>query len=49
MTAASFVEIDPSAILIPMRVHTSFWHIIDVDRSVTWCGLFLSQGSEQRP
>jgi hypothetical protein len=31
-----------------MRVEASLWHIIDAERSLTWCGLFLSQGSERR-
>ena len=31
-----------------MRVDASWWHIIDAQRSLTWCGLFLSQGSERR-
>ena len=44
---APYVDIDPEAILIPMRVETSMWHIIDVERVLTWCGLFLSQGSER--
>jgi hypothetical protein len=44
-----YVEIDPEAILIRMRVDASLWHIIDAERELTWCGLFLSQGSERRP
>ena len=32
-----------------MRVEMSRWHIIDAEREVTWCGLFLSQGSARRP
>jgi hypothetical protein len=44
-----YVEIDPESILIRMRVEVSRWHIIDAERGITWCGLFLSQGSERRP
>jgi hypothetical protein len=44
-----YVEIDPEAILIRMRVDASLWHIVDPERDLTWCGLFLSQGSERRP
>jgi hypothetical protein len=47
VTAPS-VEIDPEAILIRMRVEASKWHIIDAERALTWCGLFLSQGWERR-
>ena len=43
-----YVEMDPEAVLIPMRVDASLWHIINVEQSLTWCGLFLSQGSERR-
>lgn len=46
--AAPYVDIDPGAILIRMRVETSRWHIIDAERALTLCGLFLSQGSQQR-
>ena len=46
---AQYVEIDPEAILIRMRVDRSLWHVIDVERELTWCGLFMSQGSERRP
>lgn len=46
---APYVDIDPEAILIRMRVNASLWHIIDAERALTWCGLFLSQGSERRP
>jgi hypothetical protein len=46
---APYVEIDPAAILIRMRVDASLWHIINVEQALTWCGLFLSQGSERRP
>ena len=49
VTAPYVLEIDPEAIFIRMRVDISWWHIIDVDRELTWCGLFLSQGSERRP
>jgi hypothetical protein len=44
-----FDEIDPEAILIRMRVETSRWHIIDEERELTFCGLFLSQGFGRRP
>jgi hypothetical protein len=27
----------------------SLWHIIDGERALTWCGLFLSHGSERHP
>ncbi len=47
--AAPYVEIDPEGILIRMRVERSRWHIIDAERALTWCSLFLSQGSERRP
>jgi hypothetical protein len=46
---APYVEIDPETILIRMRVAAPLWHIVDAEREVTWCGLFLSQGSERRP
>jgi hypothetical protein len=46
---APYVDIDPEAILIRMRVDPSLWHIIDAERELTWCGLFLSQGSERLP
>ena len=46
---APYVEIDPEGILIPIRAEVSRWHIIDAERGITWCGLFLSQGSERRP
>ena len=49
MTAPYVLEIDPEATLIRMRADISRWHIIDVDRELTWCGLFLSLGSERRP
>ena len=49
MTALYVLEIDPETILIRMRVDISRWHIIDVDRELTWCGQFLSQGGERRP
>ena len=44
-----YVETDPEAILIRMRVDRSLWHITDVEQELTRCGLFLSQGSERRP
>ena len=47
--AAPYVNMDPEAILIRMRVDASQWHIMDPERELTWCGLFLSQGSERRP
>jgi hypothetical protein len=43
-----YVDVDPMAILIRMRVDTSRWHIVDTERELTWCGLFLSQGSDAR-
>jgi hypothetical protein len=46
---APYIDIDPEAILVRMRVETSRWHIIDAERELTWCGLFLSQGSGRRP
>jgi hypothetical protein len=46
---APYPEIDPEAILIRMRVDVSLWHVIDAERDLTWCGLFLSQGSDRRP
>lgn len=46
---APYVEIDPEVILIRMQVEVSRWHIIDAEREITWCGLFLSQGSGRRP
>ena len=49
VVTAPYVAIDPEALLIRMRVHTSLWHVIDPERQITWCGLFLSQGSERRP
>jgi hypothetical protein len=45
---APYVEVDPEAIVVRMRVELSRWHIIDAERGLTWCGLFLSQGSERR-
>jgi hypothetical protein len=42
-------DIDPEAILIRMRVEASRWHIIDEEREITFCGLFLSQGFGRRP
>jgi hypothetical protein len=41
-------DVNPVAILIRMRVDTSRWHIVDSERELTWCGLFLSQGSDTR-
>lgn len=49
VVAAPYVELDPEGILIPMRVELSRWHIVDAELAVTWCGLFVSQGSERRP
>ena len=47
-----YVEIDPQAILIPQHLATeidvSMWHVIDVERAITWCELFLTHGSERR-
>jgi hypothetical protein len=49
---APYVEIDPQAILIPQHLakelDVSMWHVIDVERALTWCDLFLTQGSERR-
>ena len=45
---APYVDVEPKAILVRMRVEISRWHIIDEERALTWCGLFLSQGSERR-
>lgn len=45
---APYVAIDLEAILIRMRADASWRHIIDAERTLTWCGLFLSQGSERR-
>lgn len=42
------IDIDPEAILIRTRIGTSRWHIIDAERTLTWCDLFLSRGSEHR-
>ena len=42
---APYVEIDPEAIQIRMRVDASLWHIVDKEGGVTWCGLFLSQAA----
>ena len=46
---APYVKIDPEGILIRMRVEVSQWHIVDAERVVTRCGLFLSHGNEPRP
>ena len=46
---APFVDIDPEAILVRIRVETSRWHIVDSKRLRTWCGLLLSEGSMRRP
>jgi hypothetical protein len=46
--AAPYIDVDPEAILVRMRVENSRWHIIDEERALTWCGLFLSQGSVRR-
>lgn len=46
---APYVDIDLEAMMIRMRVDASLWHVIDPERELTWCGLFLSQGSERRP
>jgi hypothetical protein len=40
---------DPEAVLIRMRVDVSLWHLVNAEQSLTWCGLFLSQGSARRP
>src|ERR1700761_3850829 len=57
---APYVEIDPQGILIPPSLDGSglrfedlleevpMWHIIDEERALTWCGLFLTQGSDRR-
>jgi len=48
-----YTDIDPQAILVPqhlgMELDVSMWHVIDVERALTWCDLFLTQGSERRP
>jgi len=31
-----------------MELDVSMWHMIDVERALTWCELFLTQGSERR-
>ena len=41
--AASYVEIDPEAILVRRPVETSRRHIVDTKRLRTWCGLLLSE------
>jgi hypothetical protein len=42
---APYTEIYPQAILIPQRLamelDVSLWHVIDVSRAFTWCGLTL--------
>jgi hypothetical protein len=47
-----YVDIDPQGILIPQRLgmeeDVSLWHIVDAEQAVTWCGMFLTQGSERR-
>ena len=40
-------DLEPEAILIRMRVDASLWHII-AESARTWCGLFLSPGSDKR-
>ncbi len=58
--AATFIETEPEGILIPPALKVSnpedlfqsnvaLWHIVDDERALTWCGLFLSQGSGGRP
>jgi hypothetical protein len=47
--ATPFIDVDPEAILIRMQLNASQWHIVDRERDLTCCGLFLSQGSERRP
>ena len=51
------VGMDPQAILLrPPLEKTAIvteglqamWHIIDAKRALTWCGLFLSGGSDRR-
>jgi hypothetical protein len=46
--AVPYVETDPEAILVAMRVETSWWHLVDSRRLRTWCGLLLSEGSTRR-
>ena len=57
---APYVDVDPDGILIPQRLDgsalgdnppiedVSRWHIAEPKQKTTWCGLFLSQGNEQR-
>jgi hypothetical protein len=54
---APYIEIDPEGILIPPSAtelgsgttRASLWHIVDDKTGLTWCGLFLSPGTERRP
>jgi hypothetical protein len=43
---------DPQGILIAQYLGTeldvSMWHVIDVEGALTWCGMFLTQGSDRR-
>jgi hypothetical protein len=53
-------EGEPQGILIPPPLDGSglafeellqevpMWHIIDEERALAWCGLFLTQGSDRR-
>jgi hypothetical protein len=52
---AAYVEIDPEGIKLPPPLENralveavSLWHIVDAERALTWCGQFLSPGSERR-
>ena len=40
---------EPEAILVRTRVDAPQWHIVDAERALTWCGLFLTQGTERLP
>ena len=55
-----YVEMDLQGIFIRQRLDgdvlgdqaleldASLWHLIDVERALTWCGLFLTLGDERR-
>ena len=32
----------------PLELGASLWHMIDIEKALTWCGLFLKYGSERR-
>ena len=48
MVTTPYIDVDPEGILICLRGEASLWHIVDPERELTWCGLFLFQGSESR-